>query len=355
MSVSFGIADDADGEPLVRMQVPASKKDAGGRSTAEAHLDLSLLPPGDYVAIATISDGARRLGRRHQPLRIDAPAETAAYPGAATHALPRVRFVVGETSSLVKAFTTADVLRPDALSYFTARLGAAEKAPVPEGIAAAHAALRSRQFDDVLAALAGAPSGRLSVVFLRGLALLGKGELEPAALQFREALRLADDFLPAAFYLGACYAAGGQDREAAGAWQTALVTESDARIIYDVLTDALLRVADAARAVEILTEARGQWPDDPAWLPRLAVAHAILGRRDEALATLASYLDTNQSDVEATALAIRLIYDAHAAGRKVASSAYDLALAKRYSAMYKAAGGANQPLIDRWVAFIGKS
>ncbi len=354
-SVSFGIADQPDGEPMVRTQAPAAKKDAGGRSTAEARLDLSLLPPGDYVVVATITAGGRRLGRRHQLLTIEAPESPGEVGTVPTNEAPRVRFLVGETSSLVKTFTTTDVLTPAALDYFTGRLAAADTGPAHAAVATSITALRRGEFDAVVSALRDVSPERLSVVFLRGLGLLGKGELEPAAVQFREALRIADDFLPAAFYLGACYAAGGRDREAAGAWQTALITESDARIIYDVLTDALLRLGDASQAIEILTEARGRWPDDAAWLPRLAAAQATLQRRDEALSTLATYLNSHQSDAEASALAIRLIYDAHAAGRKVASSAFDRALAMKYGAMYKAAGGTNQALIDRWVAFIAKS
>ena len=140
-------------------------------------------------------------------------------------------------SSLVKPFARTDVLSGSTVTYFLGRLEAADKGSVPAAVAAA---LRNSEYDNVLSSLRGGEPGRLSVPFLRGVALLGKGELQPAADQFREALRIADDFLPAAFYLGACYAAGGHDKEAAGAWQTALVTESEARIVYDVLADALL-------------------------------------------------------------------------------------------------------------------
>jgi hypothetical protein len=104
----------------------------------------------------------------------------------------------------------------------------------------------------------------------------------------------------------------------------------------------------------VLTEARGLWPEDAGFLPRTAAAQAMLGRRDEALATLQTYLDTHQSDAEAAALAIRLIYDAHAAGRTVSTADADRLLASTYAAMYRAGGGKNPGLIDRWVAFIAK-
>ena len=62
----------------------------------------------------------------------------------------------------------------------------------------------------------------LSITMARGIARLRRGDLEPAAAAFRVAIKLASDFPPAAVYLGACYAAGGRDREAAGAWQLVL-------------------------------------------------------------------------------------------------------------------------------------
>ena len=220
---------------------------------------------------------------------------------------------------------------------------------------AATAALRGGQFDTALSALRDAAPDRLSVVFLAGLALLGRGELEPAAQQFREALRIADDFLPAAFYLGTCYAAGGRDAEAVGAWQTALITEGDARIIYDVLTDALLRLGNAEQAIAIMAEVRGRWPDDDGFLPRLAVAQAMLERRGEALSTLEAYLTGHEKDAEAAALAIRLLYEAHVAGKPVRSAAGDRDLASKFRAVYRAGGGSNQALVDRWVAFILKN
>ena len=71
-----------------------------------------------------------------------------------------------------------------------------------------------------------------------------EGRSEGRRGQFRETLRLDSEFFPAAFYLGSCYAAGGRDHEAAGAWQTSLVTESDAPFIYTLLGDALLRLRE---------------------------------------------------------------------------------------------------------------
>jgi tetratricopeptide (TPR) repeat protein len=160
--------------------------------------------------------------------------------------------------------------------------------------------------------------------------------------------------LPAAFYLGACYAEGGRTDEAVGAWQTALVTEADARIVYDVLADALLRLEDAEQTIQVLGEAQGRWPEDEGFLPRQAVAEAMLGHRAEALATLKRYLEKHRTDTEAAALGIRLIYESRAAGQAITSPESDRETAATFGDWYRSGGGQNLALVDRWLTFIAK-
>jgi hypothetical protein len=105
------------------------------------------------------------------------------------------------------------------------------------------------------------------------------------------------------------FAAGGHDREAVGAWQTSLVSESDARVVYDVLADAFLRLIDSERALGILTEARERWPDDDLFLPRLAAAQALTKRLEDALKTLGPHLDRHPDDTGAIMLAARVLFD----------------------------------------------
>ena len=66
-------------------------------------------------------------------------------------------------------------------------------------------------------------SGDLIVgAFLSGVDLFSKGELDEAAAQLQAAAGPRREFFPAAFFLGACYAAVGRDQDAAGVWQLAL-------------------------------------------------------------------------------------------------------------------------------------
>jgi len=357
-AVTFGVADRADGQLLVQVPGHVSSGNAPGRSTADAVLDLALLPPGNYVAVAVIKRGTRDLGRRHEPLRLEGAASaigTAGVGGAAATAIaaPRVKFAPGLSPTLAKTFAQADVLTPPALAYFADRVKAADASP-PEAVTAALADLRNGRFDAVLAGLSRTSSDRLSAAFLKGVALLATGRPDRAAVELRQALRISDDFLPAAFYLGACYAAGGKDEEAVGAWQTALVTEGEARFVYEVLADALLRLEDAGQAIQVLDEARERWPDDAGFLPRMAIAQAMHGRRADALATLRGYLDDHRTDAEAAALAIRLIFEAREAGQVIVSDESDREAAAMYGEWYRSGGGPNQALVDRWLAFIAK-
>jgi predicted Zn-dependent protease len=130
------------------------------------------------------------------------------------------------------------------------------------------------------------------------------------------------------------------------------VTESEARIVFDVLGDALLRLRDAGQAVVVLSEARERWPDDSTFVPRLAAAHALRQNETEAIALLGPYLEGHPDDADALLLALRLLYDAHAAGRRAESASADAASAARFADLYRATGGVETALVDRWVAFI---
>ena len=341
-AVGFDVSDTPGGPAIVSGSVVPEKR--GDRLVAGGRLELRALPPGVYILNALVMEGDKALGRTSRPFMLDRRV------GAADAAAePRAAMAFAATGRLVAGFSREDALRPDALGYFLNRLQAAETASPGEPVAEATAALRSANYEAVLAALP-AESDQLSAVFLRGLALFAQGQLEPAAKQFRATLRIADDFLPAAFYLGACYAAGGLDREAVGAWQTSLVSESGSRMIYEVLADALLRLNDGKQAEAILEEARERWPGDDVFLPRLAAAKVILSRRSEALALLEPYIERHQLDSEPLFLAIRLLYEAHDSRKPLKGAVEDRTLAAKYGELYRATNGANQPLVARWVA-----
>jgi tetratricopeptide (TPR) repeat protein len=185
--------------------------------------------------------------------------------------------------------------------------------------------------------------------FLSGLSLYAKGQLEPAAAKFRETLRLDSEFFPAAFYLGSCYAAGGRDEQAVGAWQLSLVTQSDAPFIYTLLADALLRIPDVSQALDVLNEAAEQWPDEEEVQIRIGTAYALSGKRAEALQKFEPYLEKHPDDQERHFVALRTLYEARASGKPIRTPEEDRALFTRWAAAYAASKGPQQALVDQWM------
>lgn len=339
--VRFEIAETADAEPIEHLMATIQSVDPG-RRIAEARLPLQWLPPGSYVARAEVSLGGRPVGRVTRPFRLERPL--AAEAGGITDRGAAAR--AGEFG--LEGFRTERVLGADVLGFFLDRLPAATGPATAAAVTTAIAEARAGRFERVEPALGVGDAGDARVPFLRGLSLLAAGDLEVAAREFRTAIRLAPDFFPAAFYLGACYAAGGRDREAAGAWQTALVGDRDATFVYELLGDALLRLGDRQQAVDILEEAIVEWPDAPGLHRRLAVVHGLLGDRGRAFALVERYLEHTPADEGALLLALWLLHEARAAGAPLLTGDADLERFETYRARYDAGPATRRAIVEQW-------
>lgn len=337
-----------DSTPARMQQTPTPN-----RRVAEAGVPIGLLPPGEYVARAVVSVGGRKVGQVIRPFRITRTAPAITAPGAsaavATPSTTPIAF-----ASRIEAFDRTSVLTPQVLGFFLDRLSATA-ASSAVNVKPALASVRAGRFDEAMKSLEGAGDDQLAAVFLKGLVLLHRGDLNAAAGKFREALRMDSEFYSAAFYLGACYAAGGRDRDAAGAWQTSLITESNAPFIYTLLGDALLRMRDVDQAIDILTEARSLWPADDEVGLRLGTALVMANKPAEALKVLEPYLATHPSDHERLLLVLRALYEARSGGKTLTTTRdADTALFARYADAYAAARGPQQPLVDQWRKFMQK-
>ena len=351
-SVMFEVSDNEDGRAMDGAvgRVRASTADSPDRRALEASFKTTLLPPGDYVVRAVVSANGKQVGRVTRPIRIGKTVSAAAKVNSAT-LRPGARPVVVPFSSRIERFDRASVLTPQVVGFFLERMDFSSRGESSPSAAIDHA--RSGRFDEALGALR-SKNGTVPSAFMSGLALYAKGELEPAAAKFREALRLDSEFFPAAFYLGSCYAAGGRDEQAVGAWQLSLVTQSDAAFIFTLLGDALLRLRDANQALEVLNEAAAQWPEDQEVQVRLGAAYAMAGKRAEALLKLEPYLDAHPQDHERHLIALRTLYEAHAAGAPVRSKEEDRALFTRWAAAYTAAKGPQVALVEQWQRAISR-
>jgi tetratricopeptide (TPR) repeat protein len=348
LRVTAEVADTAAGRAL--RSVPLSLgRAAGGELHAVGQMDLGLLPPGDYFVRAVVTVEGRAVGARTTPVRIVAAGPAAA---SLTEARPTARLSVGSDRWLIRPFDVKDVLRLEVVGFFVGRLASTVGPPPSNAVAGARQAVRTGEFEKARTELTSADDRWLDVRFLRGVALLAVQAWEPAAAEFRAALKVDSEFLPAAFYLGACYAAGGNDREAVGAWQMALVSESQAPIVYEVLVDALLRLREGQQAGEFMAEALERWPSDDTFRPRAAAVALAKGDARGALDLLDPHIEAHPGDVTSLFLAMRAIFQVRAEGKTARGESEDVAAMARYARLYEAAQGSEREIVARWLAFV---
>ena len=336
---SLEIATDANGPALAKTDLAMAETKYADRRVAEGTLSMAELPPGDYVARGIILVGGRPVARLLRPFAYDPSSEARAR--LLTAALPEGGRIA------VPAFDRAEVLRPEIVRFFLQQTETAATS-APPAVQQSLSVARDGDLADLPAALGSTGPDDPLAPFLRGLGLYARGELEPAAAEFRTSLRASSEFMPATFYLGACYAAGGRDKEAVGAWQTTLASETEVPFVYALTTDAYLRLRDWSAAIDTAHEASGQWPDDDRIRLRLARAHALGGQTRAALDALDPYLARHRDDHETHFLALRLLYEANARGEPVEGIEADRQRFERYMRAYAATDGPYQALIGEW-------
>jgi Flp pilus assembly protein TadD len=180
--------------------------------------------------------------------------------------------------------------------------------------------------------------------FMRGVELLAKGQLDQAATQLQLAAGPRREFFPAAFYLGACFAAAGRDRDAAGVWQIALGTEPRPAPIYAMVADARLRDGQPTSAIDILKPAYERDASQDEIARRLAMAYAMTGRHRDALPVLDNYLQRQPTDQDMLLAAIVSQYELSRGG--LALSSVDRAKVRKYAAAYR---GPQRALVTKYL------
>src|SRR5262249_9762862 len=157
-----------------------------GRRTVEGEIAVSLLPPGDYVARAVVNVDGRKAATVSRPFHVSSSG-AAVSREAAPGAIPRPTIPF---ASRIDSFDRSAVLTPQVVGFFLDRA----KTAAP---AATIAEAKAGRFDTAAeATLQTAGSNNLAAMFLKGLALYSQGQLEGAAGQFRESLRLDSEFFP---------------------------------------------------------------------------------------------------------------------------------------------------------------
>jgi tetratricopeptide (TPR) repeat protein len=322
----------------------------GRRWLAQQTIPMTLLPPGSYTVSAQLAAGAPPLRRRIE-VRPDSGTEAATAvaagrpmeAGASVAANPTVASTRLALASIAKPapFDPSRMLDPARLGPVLMHLGTRLDAEPREALQ--RMVSGPWPTDAEKGPLSEAP---IAGHFVAGLGQLQAGDLEAAAVQFRRALRVAPDFGPAMAYLAACYAAGGKHKEAAGAWQAALVRERQSPWLYQLAIEAWLRAERPAAALALAQHARKRFPDEASFA-RLEVRAALAdGRAREGLEGLESLRDP---DASLLLMALATLYTATKDGAPIWDRERDLAAMNRWRTAYAAAGGDSLALVNTWM------
>jgi hypothetical protein len=321
------IADDADGPALLSGPAQVVRGDEATLRVLQGRVQATLLPAGRYVARARVVRNGAVAGVLSRPFILDTPRGELPVP-----------FLRGSVAN----FDPRVALRPELVA---AMLDSVERrAPALKGSIAEARAGRYGA-----AALEALTSGdQTAAAFFKGLDWYTKGQLNDAATQLQVAAGPRREFFPAAFYLGAVFAAAGRDRDAAGVWQMAMGTEPRPPITYLLLADARLRDGQPASVIDVLRPAHEQNPGDDDIAQRLASAYLMTGRYQEALPVLDRYLARNGTDQVALFAAVFAQY--HVTTReRLALSQADQAKLARYVRAYE---GPYQPLLAKYAQLL---
>jgi VWFA-related protein len=352
--VVFDIAGTVDGPALVHAPAALSRGAYEGAWYAQAVADMRVLPPGEYVVRARIRAGDETVGELRRWFAISAasvPATMAAGGEPAMAGAPPPAPISARAIGAVRPFAPEHVLAPQVLGGFLDGLAARPDAASP-GVRDLIAQARTEGVAR-LSVSAGLAAESPVAAFLRGLTYFSAGQFNAAATVFRDVLRASPDLFPAMVYLGACYAASGRDREAAGAWQTALIREGETVAVHALLADALLREGSGARALQAVERARAKWPGDDAFARRFVVAALLGGKRAEGLRALDALLEQGVDVDEPTlALALLVLYESFEGREPIEGADAARARMARLADRYRARGGPSLALVEAWVAAV---
>ena len=338
--VSFEVSEVEGGPALLSVPMP-SVGDAGQRA-AQVTLGLSILPPGNYVARATVSLDGKKVAGLSRPFRLPSVAPSAAVAEGNQRT---------GLAGAVSRFDLRRTLAPDVVAHFLDRLLVLTQGPLSPEVKAAIDEARTTGVEKLTDRLRGSPREDARIAFLRGLGLLAHKDIPGAATQFRTALRLESGLFPVAFYLGATYAATGDDRQAVGAWQTALITETGTSVLYDLLAEALLRLDEGEQALDIAKEGVASFPTDTELKRQYGIACAMTGHDNEALDALGPYVEAHPTDGGALFVLLRVLFEGFVGGGR-AENGLDRTRLVQYARAYVDGQGPNREIVAHWLKYL---
>ncbi len=350
-TVAFEIAESETSAAIVTANSEQQAREGGMTRAFAARVPLGVLPPGEYVARAIITVPGAEPARITRPfLLATTTAATASVPPPPTARETDDEGAPPPPTSRILApvprFAAESALDPRVVRPFLDAL--VDRHPPSAAVAPIVEQARSGTFVMTTADAGSVPQDELMLAFIRGLAALQKRSFAGAAGWFQQTLRGASDFLGAAYYLGACHAARGQDREAVGAWQLSLLGEGG-EAVYPVLVDALLRLGDGPKALELLEEAPDAWVNADDRLRRHAMVDAMLGRYQPAMDSLRSLLERHPQDLDLLFVAVQVLYRKHL---ETPLDQADITRFTDYVMRYQQGAGPQIALVDAWRKYV---
>jgi VWFA-related protein len=354
VSSVFEIVREGQTEPL--MQLPADLAQSGPLLIAQQTIPAAVLPPGDYRVQLRLTAGgdfavSRRLhvdatsaaSLRASPAVAEGTENTAAATGTAPARPAGLAGLGAFTVARPAKFDPSRALDPAMVKPLFARLGSR---PDVASVRSSLERLETGPWptETTRGPLADVP---LAAHVVAGLGRMRASDFEGAASDFRAALRLAPDFAPAMVYLGACFAAGGKDREAASAWQTALLRERDSPDVHRLAIEAWLRADRASAAIALARQARALWPGDRSFVRLHALAALSSGRVREGIAIVTEL--GPEADEALLFMGLGALYAAGRAGGPEWNSSRDLPVMRDMRDAYAQAKGRSLSLVDAWL------
>lgn len=205
-------------------------------------MPLTGVPPGPYVAHATVKVRGEVVAERMRHVEIMDGRAPAATGGSPPMAVPPAEIVRGELARKYIAWLV-------------------ERARGAEALEAARHASQDRWEHVELALQRMADDPAAVPQALRGLALFVREDYAGAAAALTRAATAAPDSAPTAFFLGWAREGAGDSRAAIGAWRNAAYLDPTLLPAHLALADAYVRIAQPALAIQALRAGLAALPD----------------------------------------------------------------------------------------------
>jgi VWFA-related protein len=342
---TLDVLQEETGAPLASVPMVVAAGTSPEIAAVNALVPTSALPPGQYLARATIREGGKARGHMTRPFRV--------VPGAST---PSASLALAPTANLPPEFVSA---LAEGIAPFDRRelLAPAFLAPV-YGMAdargaAARAALaeaRAGQLGDAAMTAFNAGDQALAA-FLKGLDLLGQGQHDRAAAQFQSAMQQAPQFTPARLYLGVTLADARRHKDAAGLLHGA-ITGALPSSVARAAGEEWIRAGQPALAIEPLRQAAAQPNADARTKKALGIALVLGQRAGEAVGPLTAYLAQQPADQAVLVAGVYAVYTKHLNGADAATLATDRGNAATWAKAYASTKGPMRPLVTAWIRYL---